>query len=175
MPRRDNANKRVTRELINFLTDNDFTVHVFRAKSSNSTYIKMDYGANYSIRISDHRGNPKYDYRFNLMMGMSPEEVAAFRDSLDPPKYPRFFFAESEIELLKKTILLSLVEEMKKGSYEARYHDCHRLFKMQAASNAMSFASTSQMHHQRLKMPTTLQTGLNTLSKVKESRPTTSL
>jgi len=179
--KRTTANKRVTRNLLTFLTENDFTTHVRRATTSNSTYIKMDYGANYSIRISDHRGNPKYDYRFNLMLGMTPEQVAVFRKHSHSPRYPRFFFAESEIEILKQTILLSFVEECKKGIYAERYHECLESFKRQAASNAMSFASTCEMHHQRLKMPHPVSSTKpttkirNTLQKSKERGPTASL
>lgn len=150
---RSKANKKVTRDLLDFLTANDFTTHVRRALSTDSTYIKMDYGASYSLRISDHRGNPKYDYRFNLMLGMTPRQVEQFRNQLDEPKYPRFFFAESEIDILKQAILLTLKQEATKGPYVERYNDCKRLFNLQANRNSNSFAALSTMHHQRARMP----------------------
>lgn len=150
---RSKSNKKVTRDLLDFLTAHDFTTHVRRALSTDSTYIKMDYGATYSLRISDHRGNPKYDYRFNLMIGMTPKQVQKFRDELDEPKYPRFFFAESEIDVLKQAILLTLKEESLKGPYPLRYQECKRLFDLQAKKNSMSFAALATMHHKRSAMP----------------------
>lgn len=43
-----------------------FTVQRYDSMSSESIYLKIDYGVCNSIRISDHRGLSRYRYRYNL-------------------------------------------------------------------------------------------------------------
>lgn len=43
-----------------------FNIQVYKAYSSNSVYIKLDYGMCYSIRISDHKGKDNLSYRYNI-------------------------------------------------------------------------------------------------------------
>ena len=47
-----------------------FILQYYEAYSTNSCYIKLDYGVSNSIRIADHKGKDKYPYRFNLMIGL---------------------------------------------------------------------------------------------------------
>ena len=47
-----------------------FILQYYVAYSTNSCYIKLDYGISNSIRISDHKGKDKYPYKFNLMMDL---------------------------------------------------------------------------------------------------------
>lgn len=44
-----------------------FIVHRYDAYSTNSVYLKLDFGAAYSIRISDHNGKRYLSYKFNVM------------------------------------------------------------------------------------------------------------
>lgn len=42
-------------------------IHRYDAYSTNSIYLKFDYGVANSLRISDHPGKRHLRYRFNLM------------------------------------------------------------------------------------------------------------
>lgn len=46
----------ICNKIIDFLLDNGFSVLRYDAYSTNSIYLKLDYGVCYSIRISDHPG-----------------------------------------------------------------------------------------------------------------------
>lgn len=43
-----------------------FIVHKYCATTTNSVYIKLDYGVANSIRVSDHNGKEKYRYKYNI-------------------------------------------------------------------------------------------------------------
>ena len=44
-----------------------FTVQRYNAYSTNSVYLKLDYGLAYTIRISDHPGKRHLSYTYNLI------------------------------------------------------------------------------------------------------------
>lgn len=50
-------------------------IHILRydAYSSNSVYLKLDYGVAHSVRISDHTGKKHLKYRYNIQ-SVPPEE-----------------------------------------------------------------------------------------------------
>lgn len=53
--------------VVNALLNEGFILHRYDAYSTNSVYIKLDYGVANSLRISDHRGKSHLSYRFNLL------------------------------------------------------------------------------------------------------------
>lgn len=53
-------------DLLKKLSKYNFELHYYKA-TTDSCYIKLDYGTCGSIRISDHKGIEKYKYTFNLM------------------------------------------------------------------------------------------------------------
>ncbi|WP_341780475.1 hypothetical protein [Levilactobacillus sp. HBUAS70063] len=55
--------------LVSFLRHNGVRIMRYDSYSSNSIYLKLDYGLLYSIRISDHRGKEHLRYRFNVIKG----------------------------------------------------------------------------------------------------------
>lgn len=55
----------VADELCNRLSE-FFIVHKYCATTTNSVYIKLDYGVANSIRVSDHKGIEKYKYKYNV-------------------------------------------------------------------------------------------------------------
>ena len=58
-----------TDKLINHLTNKcpDMIIHYYHSYTSNSIYIKLDYGAANSIRISDHdKADNGYNYKYEL-------------------------------------------------------------------------------------------------------------
>lgn len=56
--------------LLRELNNRDFTLYYYTAFSTSSCYIKLDQGVCGSIRIADHKGYDKYNYKFNLMIGL---------------------------------------------------------------------------------------------------------
>ena len=55
-------------KLLRDLDQKGFILQYYVAYSTDSCYIKLDYGISNSIRISDHKGKDKYPYKFNLMV-----------------------------------------------------------------------------------------------------------
>ena len=53
--------------LIEQLLDMGFTIQRYDAYSTNSIYLKLDYGLCNSIRISDHNGKKHLHYMFNVL------------------------------------------------------------------------------------------------------------
>ncbi|WP_268914071.1 hypothetical protein [Lentilactobacillus sp. SPB1-3] len=60
--------RKVTQTLINFFQSQGIKVMRYDAYSTNSIYLKLDYGLLYSIRLSDHQGKEHLNYRFNVIM-----------------------------------------------------------------------------------------------------------
>ena len=58
--------KQIAKVLVQKLLDMGFTVHRYNAVTTNSIYLKLDYGVCCGIRIADHNGKKKYHYRFNV-------------------------------------------------------------------------------------------------------------
>ena len=52
-------------DLLRRLDKEGFILHYLQAFSTDSCYIKLDFGVCMSIRISDHKGIDKYKYTFN--------------------------------------------------------------------------------------------------------------
>lgn len=60
---------RVAGTLVEFLQSQGIKVMRYDAYSTNSVYLKLDYGLLYSVRLSDHKGKKKLKYRFNAING----------------------------------------------------------------------------------------------------------
>lgn len=61
--------KRVARTLTHFFQSKGIRIMRYDAYSTNSVYLKLDYGELWSIRISDHKGYKHLHYRFNVIRG----------------------------------------------------------------------------------------------------------
>lgn len=62
--------KDVMFQLMKELDKKGFIIHYLQAYSTPSCYVKLDFGVANSIRVSDHKGIEKYQYRFNLMLNI---------------------------------------------------------------------------------------------------------
>lgn len=60
--------------MLNLLKEG-FNIQSYRAYTSNTVYMRFDYGAAYSLRISDHRGKLYIRYTFNLDIKKKGYEV----------------------------------------------------------------------------------------------------
>lgn len=61
----------VAKILQRVLLRNGFIIHRYDAYSTNSIYLKLDYGAMNSIRISDHAGKKHLKYKYNVILNYS--------------------------------------------------------------------------------------------------------
>lgn len=83
----------VCSEIIDFLLGNGFSVLRYDSHSTNSIYLKLDYGVCYSIRISDHPGKEYLKYRYNVILG------GTARADVDKGKL-RYYYGSSDLVLL---------------------------------------------------------------------------
>lgn len=134
-------------ELAEYFAERGHIVHFSQSVSTPSCYIKLDYGSSYTIRISDHQEIKGLDYRFNLMMDMTVQEFNEYKAGLPEPKYPRFFFRQDEIELLKHAVHLSKqkrMEELGPDGYARHVKYSKDKFDYQRIARRHTFASKSE-------------------------------
>lgn len=75
-----------------------FTVQRYNAYTTNSIYLKLDYGVCNSIRLSDHPGKKYLKYRYNI--GSFVKEYRKEKDRFD-----RFYYrADKSKNMIKKII-----------------------------------------------------------------------
>lgn len=85
-------------QLIRILQAQGVTIQRYDAATTNSIYLKFDFGTANSIRISDHEGKTHLKYRYNLMV-----DETEFRSEMD--KYPRYYWPISQVEACADLIL----------------------------------------------------------------------
>lgn len=108
--------KEIEREIIECLSDLGIAIHVYHAYSTNSIYIKLDYGALGSIRISDHNGKERYHYKYNVRTDI--EECYA--------EDRRNFYPADKVHVMLCDILLDYHDKKHQKEYEVtrnRYRD----------------------------------------------------
>ena len=90
-----------------------FIVQRYDACTSDSIYLKLDYGVCNSIRISDHQGKKHLKYRYNI--GPFVKEYSAEKD-----KFDRFYYRADKAKNMIRKILAD--RESKKSRYgESHY------------------------------------------------------
>ena len=94
--------------LVKRLLEAGFTIQRYDAYSTNSIYLKLDYGACNSIRISDHEGKKNLSYRYNI--GFDIKDIHT-KDI----QYPRHYFPAREHERL--AIMCINDRQLKKLTY----------------------------------------------------------
>ncbi len=80
------------------LIEEGFTVQRYNAYTTNSIYLKLDYGVCNSIRISDHPGKKHLKYRYNI-----GTFVTGYREEKD--RYPRLYYQAGKTRNLVRRIL----------------------------------------------------------------------
>lgn len=84
-----------------------FIVHRYDAYSTNSIYLKLDFGVCNSIRISDHRGKGYLKYRYNIGTDIEKQETKQ-------DKWPRHYYPISALDNMVAQILSDRHEKQKK-------------------------------------------------------------
>lgn len=85
--------------LIQFLKQEGFTIQKYEAYSSNSVYLKLDYGVCHSIRISDHHGKKHLSYRYNILQCVEEPYVN------EKSEYPRYYYSFDDVEMMLERII----------------------------------------------------------------------
>ena len=62
--------KEIAQYIENKLLEQGFIIHRYDSYSTNSIYLKLDYGVMNSIRISDHKGKQHLSYKYNIESGV---------------------------------------------------------------------------------------------------------
>lgn len=125
-----------------------YVVHYMQSASTSSCYLKFDYGAGHSLRISDHKGKDTFDFRFNLVMDLdSPKDAALQQYQLDlpPPKYQRYYFHDDRLLELLDAIQKNM-ESKPFSEYQSYLSFCKSRFHAQARANSLSFAGRAKLY-----------------------------
>ena len=93
-------------DIIQTLKSKGFTIHRYDAYSSNSIYLKLDYGVCNSIRISDHKGKRYLKYRYNVILNGSTQ--------LLNDTYPRYYYNQNSIKGMINRIILDRNQKIEK-------------------------------------------------------------
>lgn len=84
--------QQLANQVINQLLDHGIIIHRYDAFSTNSIYLKLDYGVANSLRISDHTGKKHLAYRFNLILNETEKRTDTRR------KYPMYIYPPAFVD-----------------------------------------------------------------------------
>ena len=90
--------KQIAKVLIEELLRLGFVVHRYNAVTTNSIYLKLDFGVCCGIRIADHNGKKKYHYRFNVIKDYSGDKIIYFKNLIS------FFYTYDELPQLLEEV-----------------------------------------------------------------------
>lgn len=91
--------KNIAEILTTNLKELGFVVHRYDAYSTDSIYLKLDFGVCCGIRISNHLGKKKYHYRFNVIKDYKGDKIIHFENLIS------YFFSFEELpQLLQKVV-----------------------------------------------------------------------
>lgn len=88
-----------------------FKIQVYKSYSTNSIYIKLDYGVAHSIRISDHEGKKHLKYRYNVLIGLSKSYI----------ENERYYYTTGDLEKLFTEVIetkRSLIDKYSESAYK---------------------------------------------------------
>lgn len=109
--------KQACEYLIPKLKDKGFVVHLYSSQTTNSAYLKLDYGIANSIRISNHKGKRYLDYRYNVECWRKEKA-----DGITKRGYKRYYYPSEEEWLDRLVDAAVSYRDKKKERYgEERY------------------------------------------------------
>lgn len=114
--------KSVAESVSKALLEEGFKIHRYDAFSTKSIYLKLDYGACGSIRISDHPGYGHLNYRWNI--GDHIEEVSHEKMA---SSHPRSYYPAGKWSRMVSQIVKERARRMAVGgpcSYERKIELC---------------------------------------------------
>lgn len=107
-----NENTKTIRDLAAYVCDRlvgKVLIHRYDAYSTNSVYLKFDYGVANSLRIADHAGKEYLSYRFNIILTLAePKNDLSGR-------FPRNYYPPDMVDQVIEDILAGV--EAKRARY----------------------------------------------------------
>lgn len=107
-----NENTKTIRDLAAYVCDRlvgKVLIHRYDAYSTNSVYLKFDYGVANSLRIADHAGKEYLSYRFNIILTLTePKNDLSGR-------FPRNYYPPDMVDQVIEDILAGV--EAKRARY----------------------------------------------------------
>ena len=119
--------KQMAKILINELSKLGFVIHRYNAVTTNSIYLKLDFGVCCGIRISNHSGKKKYHYRFNIVKGYSGDKVTYSKNLIS------YFYTFEEISQLIKDVL----EERKRKIQKYGLNNYQKYMEIEKSNNPL--------------------------------------
>lgn len=80
--------EKATNRIIELCKEEGIIVHYYKSRTSDSMYLKFDYGVAHSLRISSHMGIEKYHYKFNLIKGIPKIYEIKYKNDTHSTYYP---------------------------------------------------------------------------------------
>lgn len=125
--------KQLADALTRRFVEEGFVVHRYDAYSTDSIYIKLDWGLCNSIRISDHPGYKHLKYRYNIGSWIKKRRH-------ENDKYPRHYYPTKEADVLISTVLRDRKRRMERYGEDV-YRKCMRKAKYRAQHASTGFFS----------------------------------
>lgn len=86
--------KQIANKLVTELKNSGFIVHRYNSVTTNSIYLKLDFGVCCGIRIADHNGKKKYHYRFNIIKDYKGDKIIYYKNLVS------YFYTFDELQQL---------------------------------------------------------------------------
>lgn len=119
--------KEIALYLENKLLQHGFIIHRYDSYSTNSIYLKLDYGVMNSIRISDHKGKQHLSYKYNIETG-----IKVARWYKDDKGFWRYNCPNNQKEIDKLIDMILENKFMKITGYKGRYNEVMQEYKEKA-------------------------------------------
>jgi hypothetical protein len=103
--------KEITDKIISTLIEKGFVIQRYNSYTTNSVYLKLDYGVSNSIRISDHGGKKYLNYKYNIILDGKTERIMQ--------KYYRYYFNPDDVDKMIGFILNEKEEKIAKYGADA--------------------------------------------------------
>lgn len=115
--------------LIHHLKKHGVVVQRYKSKSSNSIYLKLDYGVMNSIRISDHEGKEHLNYKYNLLTYCFNKSMSKVQTAYG--EVERFYYPIWS----KKALLKNILKERKRKLFMYGEHSYKQFMEIKIAEN----------------------------------------
>jgi len=86
--------------VIKKLKNAGFVIQRYDSYTTNSVYLKLDYGVANSIRISDHKGKKHLQYRYNLL-----STIKCIHRHKPPQGWDRYYYGFDAVDVMIKDII----------------------------------------------------------------------
>lgn len=91
--------------IISVLKENNVTIQRYDSVTTESIYLKLDYGVAFSIRISNHKGKKHLKYRYNVFL--------EGKTQYDPIAH-RYYYSKDDVNMMLSNILTERHQKISK-------------------------------------------------------------